>query len=149
IEPGAPMEFPCPRRGLPCPGVFSRPLPGHNALMTAPTPSSPDGPGFRLPLFPLQTVLFPDGLLTLKVFEVRCLDMISRCHEDGSPFGVVGLTAVRELRDARCPREAFHGVGTLAQILCLERTHPGLLTIRCRGTQRLALRAQEQFIHGL
>ncbi len=117
--------------------------------MTVPTPSSHDGPGFRLPLFPLQTVLFPDGLLTLKVFEVRYLDMISRCHEEGSPFGVVCLTEGREVRDARITTEAFHGVGTLARILSLERTHPGLLTIRCRGTQRFELRGQEQLKHGL
>ena len=44
-----------------------------------------------LPLFPLQTVLFPGGLLPLRVFEVRYLDMVRRCHEAGAPFGVVAL----------------------------------------------------------
>lgn len=34
-----------------------------------------------LPLFPLGTVLYPGGLLPLRVFEVRYLDMISKCHK--------------------------------------------------------------------
>lgn len=111
--------------------------------------SPDDGSGFRLPLFPLQTVLFPDGLLSLKVFEVRYLDMVSRCHEEGTAFGVVSLTQGREVRDARSTAESFHAVGTLAQIQSLERTHPGLLTVRCRGTHRFVLRGQEQLKHGL
>ena len=42
-----------------------------------------------LPLFPLGTVLFPDGMLPLQIFEVRYLDMIGKCHKTGAPFGVV------------------------------------------------------------
>ena len=45
-----------------------------------------------LPLFPLAAVLFPDGLLSLRVFEVRYLDMIAKCRKAGAPFGVVSLT---------------------------------------------------------
>ena len=44
-----------------------------------------------LPLFPLGTVLFPGGLLPLRIFEVRYLDMITRCYKAGAPFGVVRL----------------------------------------------------------
>ena len=33
----------------------------------------------ELPLFPLRTVLFPDGLLELKIFEARYLDLMTRC----------------------------------------------------------------------
>jgi len=43
----------------------------------------------ELPLFPLQTVLFPDGLLELKVFEARYLDLIAACLRDSTGFGVV------------------------------------------------------------
>ena len=38
-----------------------------------------------LPLFPLASVLFPDGLLALRVFEVRYLDMVRKCHQTGAP----------------------------------------------------------------
>jgi Lon protease-like protein len=41
-----------------------------------------------LPLFPLSTVLFPDGVLPLQVFEARYLDMVSRCLTEDTPFGV-------------------------------------------------------------
>ena len=51
-----------------------------------------------LPLFPLGTVLFPDGLLPLQIFEVRYLDMIGRCRREGTPFGVVSLLQGAEVR---------------------------------------------------
>ena len=38
----------------------------------------------ELPLFPLQSVLFPDGLLELKVFEARYLDLIATCLRTGT-----------------------------------------------------------------
>ena len=43
------------------------------------------------PLFPLRSVLFPDGHLPLRIFEPRYLDMVQRCHAQGEPFGVVTL----------------------------------------------------------
>ena len=43
----------------------------------------------NLPLFPLNTVLFPGCVLDLQIFEARYLDMISRCMKQGSGFGVV------------------------------------------------------------
>ena len=53
-------------------------------------------PAAALPLFPLQTVLFPDGLLELKIFETRYLDLMSRCMREQAPFGVVALRFVFE-----------------------------------------------------
>jgi Lon protease-like protein len=47
---------------------------------------------YSLPLFPLGAVLFPGGVLPLRIFEVRYLDMIGKCHKAGAPFGVVALT---------------------------------------------------------
>jgi Lon protease-like protein len=51
-----------------------------------------------LPLFPLGTVLYPDSRLPLRIFEVRYLDMIGKCHKNGTPFGVVALTEGSEVR---------------------------------------------------
>ena len=42
----------------------------------------------RLPLFPLKTVLFPGGVLPLRVFEARYMDMITRCMREDAGFGV-------------------------------------------------------------
>jgi hypothetical protein len=46
--------------------------------------------GIELPLFPLNTVLFPRGPLPLRIFETRYVDMVRRCMREGSCFGVVG-----------------------------------------------------------
>jgi Lon protease-like protein len=101
-----------------------------------------------LPLFPLGTVLFPDGVLPLRIFEVRYLDMITRCHKAGAPFGVVLLTQGSEVRvpDAK---EAFAGVGTLATIASLDSPQAGLLTIRAHGEQRFRITGSDQLKHGL
>lgn len=101
-----------------------------------------------LPLFPLGSVLFPGGLLPLRIFEVRYLDMVRKCHAAGAPFGVVALTQGHEVRQPGVS-EAFHGVGTLATIDSLTSPQPGLLMIRCRGTTRFQIERQEQLRHGL
>lgn len=101
-----------------------------------------------LPLFPLGAVLFPGGVLPLRVFEVRYLDMIGKCHKAGAPFGVVSLTQGQEVRRPG-QREAFAGVGTLATITDFETPGPGLMVIRCMGEQRFRITASDQLKHGL
>ena len=115
----------------------------------------------ELPLFPLQSVLFPGGYLPLRIFEVRYLDMIGRSHRAGTPFGVVCLTEGREVRQPSTrsstaaargdgfANEAFHDVGTLAAITQLERPNPGLMTICCTGAQRFRIHNRERLKHGL
>ena len=123
--------------------------------------SAPSSTLTQLPLFPLQSVLFPDGSLPLRIFEVRYLDMIGRCHKAGEPFGVVCLSEGREVRQrasqdgAAKPsgdgfaHEAFFPVGTLARITKLERPQPGLMVIGCVGAQRFRVQRSEQLKHGL
>ena len=112
----------------------------------------------QLPLFPLQTVLFPGGWMPLRIFEVRYLDMISRCHKAGAPFGIVCLSEGSEVRriDPKAPptgeafaREVFFPVGTLARIERLEKPQPGLLVIHCRGLQRFHIDTSHRLRHGL
>jgi uncharacterized protein len=102
-----------------------------------------------LPLFPLASVLFPDGLLALRVFEVRYLDMVRKCHQAGAPFGVVSLTQGSEVRQAGAPQEQFHDVGTLAIIEQLESPQPGLITLLCRGSERFRITQRNHLVHGL
>jgi Lon protease-like protein len=92
-----------------------------------------------LPLFPLGTVLFPDGVLPLRIFEVRYLDMIGKCHKAGAPFGVVTLAQGAEVRQTRRCAEVFTASGTLATITALRPLSPGLMTIRCHGEQRFRI----------
>jgi len=102
----------------------------------------------ELPLFPLGTVLFPDGLLPLQVFEVRYLDMVRRCHRAGAPFGVVHLTEGHGVRKPD-QAESFSEVGTLARIEHMESPQAGLILVRCVGTLRFRLARSEQRPHGL
>jgi len=101
-----------------------------------------------LPLFPLATVLFPGGVLPLRIFEVRYLDMIGKCYKAGAPFGVVSLTQGSEVRQPGAS-EAFATVGTLATISEYEAPQPGLLMIRASGAQRFRITSRDQLKHGL
>lgn len=111
-----------------------------------------------LPLFPLGTVLFPGGLLPLQIFEVRYLDMIKKCHKAGAPFGIVSLTQGSEVRRPSAldqpsgdgfANETFNNIGTLATIAEMTSPQPGLLVIRCIGTQRFDITHREKLKHGL
>jgi len=102
-----------------------------------------------LPLFPLGTVLFPGGLLPLRIFEVRYLDMIRRCQKTSAPFGVVCLTQGHEVRQPGAGQEGFAAVGTLATLAEVEAPQPGLMMIRAHGTQRFRIQSSEQLKHGL
>jgi Lon protease-like protein len=94
-------------------------------------------------------VLFPGGLLPLRIFEVRYLDMIRRCHREGQPFGVMALSAGQEVRHAGAGPESFHPVGTLARVTEVASPQPGLLMIQTLGGPRFRLRSWEQLKHGL
>lgn len=103
-----------------------------------------------IPLFPLGVVLFPDGMLPLRIFEVRYLSMVRHCHRTGQPFGVVSLMEGDEVqRPGSTVRERFHAVGTMAQILEYDAPQPGLIEVITRGTQRFRITATEQTPHGL
>lgn len=102
-----------------------------------------------LPLFPLGTVLFPGGLLPLRIFEVRYLDMIRRCQKAGAPFGVVCLSKGHEVRQAGAAQEGFATVGTLATLAEVQAPQPGLLMVRTHGTQRFRIQSSEQLKRGL
>ncbi len=111
----------------------------------------------RLPLFPLELVLFPGGYLPLRIFEVRYLDMIGKCFKAGDPFGVVTLNRGAEVRTthggvadvASTAREVFYPEGTLARITQLSRPQPGLMLISCTGAQRFCVSQPELLGHGL
>jgi Lon protease-like protein len=111
----------------------------------------------ELPLFPLNTVLFPDGSLNLQIFEVRYLDMVGKCYKTGTPFGVVSLVQGAEVRqrDPNQPtgeafaQEAFADVGTLAHIVEFATPQAGLMVIRCQGGARFRIRERRQLKHGL
>jgi Lon protease-like protein len=103
-----------------------------------------------LPLFPLHTVLTTDGLLPLKIFEARYLDLMSRCLREGSPFGVVALkSGVEAGRQAEGTAVQMHDTGTLAHVLDVDAPTAGILHVRCRGGAQFTLGARWQESDGL
>ena len=101
-----------------------------------------------VPLFPLHTVLFPDGLLPLKIFEARYLDMARECLREQTPFGVCLLKSGGEvaLPDEPSVPEA---VGCLAEIGECDVETFGMLLIRARGTPRFRLLSHRAEASGL
>jgi hypothetical protein len=85
-----------------------------------------------VPLFPLHTVLFPDGPLGLRIFEPRYLDMVSECLRSEQPFGVCLIQSGQEAGEAARP----HLTGTFARIVDWQRGDDGLLSISARGDKR-------------
>jgi hypothetical protein len=91
-----------------------------------------------LPLFPLHSVLFPGGMLGLKVFEARYLDLVTDCLRRQRPFGVVCLLQGSDVRAGQ--RDArFESTGVLARLDDVDSEQAGLLRVRCTGTRRFSL----------
>lgn len=86
-----------------------------------------------LPLFPLHTVLLPGGLLPLRIFEARYIDMVRDCLRNDSGFGICLIESGEEVGPA--PR--IHQLGTLTSIVDWSRRENGLLGIVAQGNQRI------------
>jgi len=105
-------------------------------------------PSQRLPLFPLSSGLFPDGLLALRIFEIRYLDMIKRFLREKTHFVVVRLLEGREV-DAPAEAVSFETVWCLAECLEFDAITPALLTVRAAGTHRVQVQGFEKGRYGL
>jgi len=97
-----------------------------------------------MPLFPLQTVLYPGALLGLKIFEARYLDMISECMRMQQPFGVVCMKQGTEVERRNQSRQGasavlLESVGVAARIDDVDAEQTGILQVRCTGMQRFRL----------
>jgi hypothetical protein len=90
-----------------------------------------------MPLFPLNTVLFPGMVLPLHIFEERYKVMINRCLEESRPFGVV---LIREGQEVGGGAEPYR-VGTTSVIAAVTHTDDGRMNIITIGTQRFRLRS--------
>lgn len=93
-----------------------------------------------LPLFPLDTVLFPGCFLDLQIFEARYLDMIGRCMKQGEGFGVVCIVEGEQVGKAP---PVVASIGCEAVIRDFVQQDNGLLGIRVEGVRRFDLQATE------
>lgn len=99
----------------------------------------------EIPLFPLNTVLFPRGPLSLRIFEPRYLDMVRDCSAAGSPFGVCLLVKGEEVgRTSEVVQ-----VGTLATIEDFYTLPDGLLGIKASGGRRFRVQRTRVRDNGL
>jgi Lon protease-like protein len=95
----------------------------------------PAAASLEIPLFPLHGVLFPDGLLALRVFEARYMDMTRECMKQKLPFGVCLIREGREVGAPATPEE----IGCLARITEWDMQQLGMLHLRTRGEQRFRI----------
>ena len=91
-----------------------------------------------VPLFPLGTVLFPDGALPLRIFEARYMDMVRECMKRDREFGVCRIIHGTESG----PAADHESVGCLARIVHWDMPQLGLLHIRATGTRRFTVSAR-------
>lgn len=98
-----------------------------------------------VPLFPLGTVLYTQGLMPLRIFEARYIDMVSASLRNGSSFGIVPL-----LRGSEVGKEAdFHRAGTMATIAAWDQGPDGLLHIQIEGSERFSVQGHTRQSDGL
>jgi Lon protease-like protein len=88
-----------------------------------------------VPIFPLSTVLFPGGVLPLRIFEARYMDMVRDCMRTDSPFGVCLMTHGAEVGE---PAE-HESIGCLAHIRGWDMEQVGLLQLRTVGGARFRI----------
>ena len=101
----------------------------------------------RVALFPLSVVLFPQGVLPLRVFEARYMDMVRDCMRDETSFGVCLVSDGKGASANGAPATA--DVGCLARITAWDMQQLGLLQIRTVGGDRFRLLASESQPNGL
>jgi Lon protease-like protein len=98
-----------------------------------------------LPLFPLNTVVFPGGQLPLRVFEQRYLDMIKQAIAGNTPFGIC---AIREGSETGTPAIP-HAVGTRVHITDWDMPQTGIMHIDTRAQERFVIRSTHTEPNGL
>ena len=96
-------------------------------------------------LFPLGTVLYPGGPLTLRIFEARYLDMVSECLRRERPFGVC---LIEDGYEVGAPADTVD-VGTLARIKDWYQYDDGMLGIMAEGGYRFKVMDTEIRANGL
>ena len=99
----------------------------------------------QLTIFPLNAVLFPGGLLPLRIFEQRYMDMAKTCLRNDEPFGVCLIRSGREVGEPATPES----VGCTAKIIEWDMQQLGVLSVKTLGGQRFRVVESEVTDAGL
>ena len=102
---------------------------------------------YLLPLFPLNVVVCPQGLMPLRIFEARYLDMVKNCLRNKTAFVIVTLLPQTQAN----PKSLFPfaEVGTLVEIVEADVSTVGLMMVRCVGQHRAKIESITQQADGL
>ena len=98
-----------------------------------------------VPIFPLQTVLYPGALLPLKIFEVRYMDMAKGCLKEARPFGICLIREGQEVGAPAIPEK----IGCLARIAECDMEDLGILKVKAEGLERFRIVSSEVSKQGL
>ncbi len=98
-----------------------------------------------LPLFPLNTLVFPGGRLPLRIFEQRYLDMVKQAIADNSPFGIC---AIREGSEVGAPATPYE-IGTRVIVTDWDMPQTGILHIDTQAQERFVIRSTHSEPNGL
>ena len=93
----------------------------------------------RIPLFPLNNVLFPGGVLPLRIFEPRYLEMISACMKEGTGFGIALILSGNEVGEAA----KTYDIGTHVRIIDWTLREDGMLGISVLSEGRFRILTTE------
>jgi uncharacterized protein len=96
-------------------------------------------------IFPLGTVLFPGGVLPLRIFEARYVDMVRQCMRNDEPFGVCRITEGNEVGK---PAE-HEQIGCAARIINFDKEPSGILNLRTIGETRFKIITSQVSVQGL
>ena len=99
----------------------------------------------NFPLFALNTVLFPGGLLPLRVFEARYMDMARQCLREKSMFGVCLIREGSEVGQPAVPEP----LGCQARIVECDMQQMGVLQLLVQGVERFRVLATTANSQGL
>ncbi len=99
----------------------------------------------ELILFPLNNVLYPEGILSLQILEPRHLSMVSHCCREQKPFVAISL---RETNNSD-KLALFNPIGTLATIINFDMPSTNLLKIKCRGKEKAKIISHQTQENGL
>jgi Lon protease-like protein len=93
----------------------------------------------RIPLFPLNNVIFPGGILPLRIFEPRYLEMISTCMKEGSGFGIALILSGSEVGEAA----KTYDIGSHVRIIDWTLREDGMLGISVQSEGRFRILSTE------
>lgn len=90
----------------------------------------------KLPIFPLESLVFPGGLLALRIFETRYIDMVRECMRKKTSFVITANQRLEDTNNIAQP----HNIGTRVEIIDFEQLSDGLLGITVHGQHKVDIK---------